>query len=128
MYDNFGTAITSGSLYWEGANLLLFNGGDRAQMFAPASYVSGSSVSHFDEDGYDGTFNSVMTPNQGLQEANHNIGQLTRGLFKDLGYTLQANPITVAFSADNTVVTAGTTVQFTSETFGDISSYALDIR
>ena len=42
-------AVTSGNLFWVGENATAANGGNRVQIHASETFVSGSSVSHLDE-------------------------------------------------------------------------------
>ena len=56
---------------------------------APANYAGGSSISHWDETAFPaGDPNSLMSPQFGQAEAIQNIGDITRGLFKDIGWRL----------------------------------------
>jgi hypothetical protein len=82
-------AFTSGQLYWggdEGANA---NGGNRPRLYAPANWSGGSSFSHLNESTYPaGNVNSLMTPQIGTAEANHNPGPIVLGIFEDIGWTV----------------------------------------
>lgn len=82
--------INDGNLLWDGAltNAQLAGlssgvNGSRMQMYAPTSYESGSSVSHFDTDA---TPNEIMEPK--YTEFLDNPG-LAKYLLADIGWTLQ---------------------------------------
>lgn len=63
------------------------NGGSRPAIYAPSSFQGGSSYSHWDEATYPaGTPQSLMTPQLGFQEANHDPGTATLGMFQDHGW------------------------------------------
>lgn len=71
---------------------LFFNGpilqrktGQKARLFAPATFQGGSSTSHLDERTYpDGNINELMTPEASNGVANFNPGPLTLGIFEDM--------------------------------------------
>ena len=82
-----GDALTSGDLFVTGANTLAGNGGAPAAIFAPSGYQGGSSYSHWDEATFPaGDPNSLMTPQLGQTESIHDVGDGTRGFFKDHGW------------------------------------------
>jgi len=88
------TFFTSNNLYWTGTNTLANNGGVRAKLYAPISWQSGSSYSHLDETTYPaGNPNSLMTPSIGSAESVHDPGPIVRGVFQDMGWTINA-PVT----------------------------------
>ena len=63
--------------------------GRKPKIYAPTTFNGGSSYSHWDEATFPPSDpNSLMTPQLGFQEANHNIGDITRGMFHDHGWTL----------------------------------------
>lgn len=94
------TASTStGNLHWLGANVRAASGmltagtvGDHVRMYAPSPAKSGSSVSHWD---------TVLTPNQ-IMEPSYTVALhnpvLELPLFKDIGWTVLAMPLTVTRS------------------------------
>ncbi len=84
--------LQGGSLYWNGANGMSANGGQRPQLYAPASWSSGSSYSHLDEAVYlSGNVHSLMTPQLGMSEVIHDLGAISRGMFKDEGWTISTS-------------------------------------
>lgn len=84
-----GDAFTSNDLYWSGAAATANNGGNQPRLYAPATYNSGSSYSHLNEVTYgSGSINSLMTPQLGSAEANHDPGPITYGMFEDIGWSV----------------------------------------
>lgn len=71
---------------------LFFNGpilqrktGQKARLFAPATFQAGSSTSHLDERTYpDGNINELMTPEASNGVANFNPGPLALAMFEDM--------------------------------------------
>ena len=58
-----------------------------ARLYAPPTWVEGSSYSHLDEATYPaGNANSLMTPLIGFAEANHNPGPVTGEILSDIGW------------------------------------------
>lgn len=82
-----GALLTSGNVFWNGANGKGANAGTRPKLYAPATYASGSTYSHVDEATYpSGTINSLMTPILGYAEAIHVPGPIVAGIFNDSGW------------------------------------------
>src|SRR5690606_5137635 len=51
---------------------------------------------HWDEEAFPaGEVNSLMTPFLGFAEANHNVGPITKGLFADMGWEINDQPVTL---------------------------------
>jgi len=84
---DLGSLLTSGSLWFNGSNANAANGGSRVKMYAPSSWLKGSSYAHLDEI-FNGTVNDMMTYSVASGSANHNPGPVTKGLLKDLGWVL----------------------------------------
>ncbi len=81
------TELTDGSVWFGGPNVVAELGG-RARLYAPTTWVRGSSNSHFDESTFAaGTQHALMTPSLSNGEVIHDPGPLTRALFRDLGWT-----------------------------------------
>jgi len=76
---------TSGNLYAgrPGSKLLAANGGNRVKMFAPSSYMDGSSLSHWDESV---TFTTFMKYSIGSGQSCHTIGYELY-MMVDMGWT-----------------------------------------
>lgn len=107
IYDRFvengsGTPITSftdpsaalaaqlqgGDLFFDGTFARQANGGNPAEIYAPATFNGGSSYSHLDE-GFNGSINALMTFSISNGEAIHNPGPVMLGMFRDMGWTTQ---------------------------------------
>ena len=83
------TEFTSDDLFCNGAGTTVANGGAFAPTFAPNPFDPGSSYSHWDEASYPaGDVNSLMSPQIGFGEANHNPGPITLAFFEDMGWSL----------------------------------------
>jgi len=63
-----------------------------ARLYAPATFQSGSSYSHLEENTYNGTINSLMTPQISQAEAQHNPGSIVREIFSDIGWGPLGSP------------------------------------
>ena len=91
-----GEFLTSNDLFMTGENTVEAYGGEEPKIYAPAVWRQGSSYSHWDEDSFPaGDPNSLMTPFAGFAEADHRVGDITKGLFKDMGWTLNEEPVTL---------------------------------
>ncbi len=86
--------FTSNNLFWNGGNGIEANGGVRPQLYAPSKWYHGSSYTHLDEGTFPaGDANSLMTPGFDRQEAIHNPGPITLGMFEDMGWTINKAPV-----------------------------------
>lgn len=84
-----GDAFTGGDLYVDGDFAKAALGGERPELYAPGTFQGGSSIAHWDENAFPaGDPNSLMSPQVGSAEANHDIGDITRGFFKDMGWVI----------------------------------------
>ena len=84
-----GSQLTSGNLFVNGTFATAALGGNLPEIFAPNPYQGGSSYSHWDESFFPaGDPNSLMTPQAGSAESIFDIGDATRGFFKDMGWVL----------------------------------------
>jgi hypothetical protein len=85
-----GRQLTSNNIFWDGPTARTAAGGSPPRLYAPSFWQSGSSYSHLDEAAYGaGDPNSLMTPQIGQAEAIHDPGPIARGMFTDLGWTVQ---------------------------------------
>ncbi|MEM6345083.1 MAG: T9SS type A sorting domain-containing protein [Bacteroidota bacterium] len=92
---NMGLQLTGDDLFWQGANGIVANGGMDPKLHVPITFQLGSSYSHLDENTYPaGNPHSLMTPALGAGEAIHDIGDVCRGMFQDMGWTLANIPQT----------------------------------
>ena len=84
-----GDAFTGGDLFVDGTFAVAALGGNLPEIFAPSNFAGGSSLAHWDEAAFPaGDPNSLMTPQVGSAESNFDIGAITRGHFKDMGWVL----------------------------------------
>ena len=91
-----GEFFTSNDLFMTGENTVEAFEGEEPKLFAPPVWNQGSSYVHWDEASFPaGDPNSLMTPFTGFAEANHRVGDITKGLFKDIGWTLNEEPVTL---------------------------------
>lgn len=89
-----GAQLTGGNLFFAGANAIAAAGGAPPRLYAPNPWEDGSSFSHFDEQTYPaGSPNALMTPRLAKAEAIHNPGAIALGLFRDLGWSIESEPI-----------------------------------
>lgn len=87
--DSFelGTQITSNSITFSSPIAkLLSSTTANPRVYAPNPYDPGSSISHLDEDTYENTPNSLMTPFAELGKVVHDCGPLVRGMFYEMGW------------------------------------------
>jgi hypothetical protein len=88
------TALQGQTLRFTGANATAANGGISPQLYAPASWQSGSSYSHLDEATFGaGNANALMTPAIGPNEVIHAPGAIALGIFADTGWTVGNPPV-----------------------------------
>lgn len=84
--------LTSNNLFFDGENAVAALNGEKPQIEASPFFSAGSSISHLDERAFPaGDSNSLMTPQIGRSESNFDIGDVTRGIFKDMGWNLNNN-------------------------------------
>lgn len=83
------TQLTGGNLFWVGPSGGAGNGGSWPKIYAPSFWNGGSSYSHLDETVFPaGHANSLMTPMLGAAETILDPGPGTRGILRDLGWTV----------------------------------------
>ena len=84
------------SLFMTGENTVAALGGKEPPLYTPDEWVQGTSYSHWDEETFPpGDPNSLMTPFAGFAEADHRVGDITKGLFEDMGWTINEEPVTL---------------------------------
>ena len=82
-----GNQLTSNQIYFDSPKVRNAAGGNRARLYAPASWQQGSSYSHLNEGTYGpGNVNSLMTPAIADAEAIHNPGPIVRAIFASTGW------------------------------------------
>ena len=82
-----GAALTSRVL-WSGAEATAADGDMRPEIYAPSSFLPGSSTSHLDEAWYP---DGLMTPSISDGEARLEIPWLTQAMFADFGWGLEVS-------------------------------------
>ena len=86
-----GLALQGTGLRFNGTQTNAANAGSGARLYAPPLWNSGSSYSHLDESVFPpGNANSLMTPSIGDEEAIHDPGPVTLGIFRDMGWNAAA--------------------------------------
>ncbi|SDX76694.1 T9SS type A sorting domain-containing protein [Hymenobacter psychrophilus] len=125
-----GTQFTSNQLYFNSPLARAVNDDKRPRLYAPATYSSGSSISHLDEATYRaGDINSLMSPQVGAAEAMHNPGPLTLKMFDEMGWfntAIRTTPLRDSEVARDFPVTA-TIISDGTVTPGSVKlNYAID--
>ncbi|HEX5689913.1 MAG TPA: PKD domain-containing protein, partial [Roseiflexaceae bacterium] len=125
-----GASLTSGNLFFDGTNANAAAGG-RPRLFAPNPYQQGSSISHLNLASYPpGDANSLMTPALSNGVSTHNPGPIVLGIFKDLGWGIEAptdTPITGLAAGNDGPTTIGGPTKFTASVgAGTNVAYAWD--
>jgi hypothetical protein len=78
--------LISEALFFNTPRVVATNG-SRARIYAPNPYDAGSSIAHLDETTFQaGSVNSLMTPQVGAAESNHNPGSIVLEAFSDMGW------------------------------------------
>lgn len=118
-----GNVITGGDVFVDGTFAVNGLDGNLPEIFAPATFAGGSSLSHWDEATFPaGDPNALMTPAAGQAESNFNIGDITRGHFRDMGWILSSqSPIlaTPAIFRDELFVGDTRTQEFSISNFSE---------
>ncbi len=78
--------LTGGELFFKSPLLPKTPIDNRAKIYAPANFQSGSSIAHLDENTYNGTPNALMTPFIGSAEVMHNPGTMVMRMLADMGW------------------------------------------
>ncbi len=111
------SALTSDNVWFDGPNARTANGGGRVKLYAPATWLPGSSYSHLDYNTYVGTLNGLMVYQLASATSIHHPGPVTLGILKDLGWQLATSLAPDLSPSTKTVApeqaTAGEMVTFT---------------
>ncbi len=109
---DLGIFYTSGDVFINGEFAVAANNGSNPELFAPNPFQGGSSIAHWDEAAFPaGDPNSLMSPQIGSAESNFDIGDITRGFFRDMGWVLaEQAPITVVPNQINDELNVGETI------------------
>jgi hypothetical protein len=79
--------LQSNDLYFDSRRVRNANNGKRAKIFAPRTFLSGSSYSHLNENTYpNGNRNSLMTPFLSPGETIRSPGPIGKAILKDVGW------------------------------------------
>ena len=98
-----------------------------AQLYAPATFDGGSSISHLNESSYSGgSGNSLMTPQIGLNEIIHNPGPLTLGILSDMGWEIIGIQHTRLPNTENVTGPYTATVKLIND--GDVQYNAANVK
>ena len=98
-----GNALESGDVFFDGAAARAANAANSPELYAPGSWESGSSYSHLDEGVFGpGDTNSLMTPRLASAEAVHDPGEITLGIFQDMGWEVITSMFSDGFELGNT--------------------------
>lgn len=87
--------LVSGNLYFNGTNANAANGGQRPKLFAPATWMQGSSYSHLDEI-FNNTDDDLMTYAIPNGQSMHAPGPIAMGILYDVGWPLENTPPTLS--------------------------------
>ncbi len=94
---NASSALTSNNLY------INIGGEQLRRLYAPGSFLNGSSFSHFDESYQPGQPGSMMSPALGLGQTDRAIDAAILGVMEGIGWNVSAPPLAPTL----TDVTAG---------------------
>jgi len=81
-----GNIFKSNLLYFDSPLVLNNNSNQRARLYAPIQFNPGSSVSHLDQNIYEGTINGLMSPQASPGTAEHDPGPITKAMFNEMGW------------------------------------------
>ena len=94
--EALGGALTTNNLFMTGESTKAAFNGNTPELFTPDEWNPGSSYSHWDETAFPaGDSNSLMSPQFGFAESIHDVGDITKGLFEDMGWTINEAPVTL---------------------------------
>lgn len=83
-----GTALTSNNVWFNGPHARAANGGGRVKLYAPATWLEGSSYAHLDYDTYRNGPHALMVYKISAGSSIHDPGTITRGILQDLGWSI----------------------------------------
>lgn len=82
-----GRALQNDNLFWNGPAAKRANGGKPVKLYSPDPWEYSSSLSHLDDDTFDGGPEALMT-SYGTRITSTNIGPITLGILVDMGWKL----------------------------------------
>lgn len=96
-------AAASNNVYWDGDFGKAANGGVRPRIYAPITYLAGSSLIHLDEATFS---NDLISPVLGLGQVIHAPSPIDIGMLRDLGWDIAAVPEPSGFALTAAVAVA----------------------
>lgn len=78
-----GEGAADDGIYWSGADATAAHGGERVQLYSPATWSSGSSLSHLNNTGYTGL---LMNYAIGTNDERRFIDDIMSGMLTDIGW------------------------------------------
>lgn len=116
-----GNLLQSQDLFVAAPTVVQVNRGERAPVWAPATFESGSSFSHWDEILFtSGTSAALMTPRVAPGEAYRDPGSITCAFFQDMGWPLGAG-CTLLVGGGGGETAPDISVSPTALSFGDVA-------
>ncbi len=85
---SLGAQLTGNNIFFDGPNANAANANAPVELYAPAQWQPGSSYSHLGES-FNNTSNALMTYALPPGQAIHDPGPVVRGIFGDMGWTIQ---------------------------------------
>jgi hypothetical protein len=86
-------AVTSNLVYWDGPEGAAADRGREPRLYAPPSWLEGSSYSHLSDLSYpQGDADSLMTPFAEANDVVRDPGEVMLGMFRDMGWVTPALP------------------------------------
>lgn len=106
-----GTAadLESNDVFFNGANAMAANGGAPVKVYAPGSFLSGSSLAHVDDATFPG---SVMTHAVGYGVSKKGYTALDTAILQDLGWSLKSQAASVPEPGSAALLGLGAIVVF----------------
>ncbi|TVQ01621.1 MAG: T9SS C-terminal target domain-containing protein [Balneolaceae bacterium] len=100
---------------------------NRARLYTPHVWNSGSSYSHLDEATFSRTINALMVPRMARALAIHSPGPLLCGMFSDMGWPLAEGCLTF-LAADAVIAISDNNIDFGVINEGETRTKMLQIR
>jgi hypothetical protein len=86
-------AVTSNIVYWDGPEGASADRGREPRLYAPPTWLEGSSYSHLSDLSYpQGDLDSLMTPFAEANDVVRDPGEVMLGMFRDMGWVTPAVP------------------------------------
>lgn len=120
---SLGGVLTGGNLWFHGSNAMAANGGGRVKMFAPSLWEDGRSYSHLDYLTFKDTENRLMVPDILNSVSIHDPGPITKGLLKDLGWSISNSDNNNTPNTATDLIVNGSGVFARIDPHGDIDWY-----